>query len=212
MKTCVYSICCCSDHSSPLEVRLVSVSKRWQNDLTIILYLWKLKPDSRSDLHPRWSSTGRCSWFLPRWSGGPLHTARGPADIRNPALPPGRPGNRHSSCRTPKQRLNNCQKPIHVWTGVSLPAQFTVSVSTFRRPDVLWVGPQGETFRTAAEVRTHQTDDHVQQGAGGLLYTQGGLWWWDNGEKKNYASKKKTNQQQQQGTSSTSVLINVGRM
>lgn len=120
----VYStgICCCSDHSSPLEVRLVTVFKRWHNDLTIFKYLWKLNPDSRSDLHPHLSSTGRCSWFLPRWSGGHLRTARVPADTRNPALPPGRPENHHSSCRNPKQRLNNCQKPIRVSTGVSPPS------------------------------------------------------------------------------------------
>lgn len=93
----------------------MTVAKQWQYDLTIIKYLQNLKPDSRSDLRPRWSSTGRCSWFLPRWSGGHLRTAKVPADIRNPALHTGRPENRHSSCRNPKQRLNNCQKLISVF-------------------------------------------------------------------------------------------------
>ena len=59
----------------------------------------------------RLSNAERCSWFLPQWSGGLLHTARVPADIRNPALRTGRPENRHSSCRSPKQRLKDCQRP-----------------------------------------------------------------------------------------------------
>lgn len=85
-----------------------------------------------------------------------------------------------------------------VCTGVYSPSQFAVSVSTFRRPDVLWVGPQGEAFRTTAEVRTHKTDDHVQQGTGRLLYTQSDLWWRENREhsrsadlNKNYTSKNR---------------------
>lgn len=55
------------------------------------------------------------------------------------------------------------------------PSQFAVSSSTFRRPGVLRVGPEGEAFRTVAEVRARQTDDHVQQGAGRPLHAQTGL-------------------------------------
>lgn len=62
-----------------------------------------------------------------------------------------------------------------VCAGLYPPSQFAVSSSTFCCPRVLRVGPQGEAFRTAAEVRTSQTDDDVEQGTGGPFHAQTGL-------------------------------------